>query len=246
MGAGNQVISSTRGFSGTTGDFSDNVAIGDGSIQATASTAYDHLFMGNATWMSRSSDDNGFIYSNSFLNTGGNTIALVGSTNGLGRITMQGGVFRWHSYNGTVVAGTNYALTERFEINSSGQIDAQGVYDETTASAANVFVDTDGSLRRSTSSRRYKNSIETLTITEDQFKSLRPVSYVSKMDSLEYFGYIAEEVDSIGFTQLVTYDSNGQPDALQYGQFTAVNTAIIQKLLVRIEELEARIEALEQ
>ncbi len=36
----------------------------------------------------------------------------------------------------------------------------QGVYDNTTASAENVFVDTDGSLLRSTSSERFKDIIE--------------------------------------------------------------------------------------
>jgi hypothetical protein len=128
---------------------------------------------------------------------------------------------------------------------TNGYINIQGIYNETTASAANVFVDTDGSLRRSTSSRRYKDSIQTLTISEDVFKQIRPVSYKSKTDSLQYFGYIAEEIDSIGLKQLVTYDTNGNPDALQYGQFTAVNTAMIQKLLTRIEELEARITELE-
>jgi hypothetical protein len=43
---------------------------------------------------------------------------------------------------------------------SNGYVDAPGVYAETTASAANVYVHTDGSLQRSTSAARYKRDIE--------------------------------------------------------------------------------------
>lgn len=47
---------------------------------------------------------------------------------------------------------------------SNGYLDAPGVYAETTASAANVFVATDGSLRRSTSAAKYKRDIEPINM----------------------------------------------------------------------------------
>lgn len=141
--------------------------------------------------------------------------------------------------------------TERLNVsNANGYINIQGVYDETDASAANVFVASDGSLRRSTSSLRYKKDVETLSISDSVFSLLRPVRYASKKDTtenpLKYIGFIAEEVDSIGIKELVVYNEEGDPDALQYGQFTALNTLIIQRLMTKIQELEARIEELEQ
>jgi hypothetical protein len=144
-----------------------------------------------------------------------------------------------------VVSTFSGSLAERFRVGHSGIITSLATYNNTTASAANMFVDASGNFFRSTSSRRYKDSIETLFISEDVFKQIRPVSYKSKTDSLQYFGYIAEEIDSIGLKELVTYDTSGNPDALQYGQFTAVNTAMIQKLITRIEELEARVKEFE-
>ena len=56
------------------------------------------------------------------------------------------------------------AATERLVIASDGKVDIQGVYDETTASAENVFVATDGSLRRSTSSEKLKDILEPISI----------------------------------------------------------------------------------
>lgn len=57
------------------------------------------------------------------------------------------------------------SASNHIEINGSGQINIQGVYDETTASAANVFVDTDGSLRRSTAVNPVESGATVPTIT---------------------------------------------------------------------------------
>ena len=110
-----------------------------------------------------------------------------------------------------------------------------------------MYIDpTSGLMYRSTSSRRYKNRIKDYDIDYDTFSKIRPVTYGSKSDSTNrmHIGYIAEEIDEIGLTELVDYDAEGNPDALHYGQFTALNTAMIQKLILRIEELESTIEKL--
>lgn len=121
---------SAGAISGTTGTFSGNVTTGDGSgnesliINGGANSIRDLQFQTNGVnrWVFRTNGD-----AESGSNTGSNfeIIPLNDAGSSL---------------------GTALNITR-----SNGQIDAPGVYSETTTSAPNVFVDTDGSLRRSTS-----------------------------------------------------------------------------------------------
>ena len=86
-------------------------------------------------------------------------------------------------------------------IDTSG-IQSQGVYDTTTANAANTHVASDGRLKRSTSARKYKRDIEGLDDQRrDAALQLRPVWYRSscKDDNQDwsYYGLIAEEVATV-------------------------------------------------
>lgn len=130
---------------------------------------------------------------------------------------------------------------------STGYLNIPGVYAETDAGAANIFVDTDGSIRRSTSSLRYKTSITSMTYGLEEVLKLRPVTYESKReeDTKRYGGLIAEEVDAAGLKEFVGYDTDGQPDSLHYGHMVSLcikaiqdQQRIIDDLILRIEELE--------
>ena len=76
----------------------------------------------------------------------------------------------------------------------------------TTASAANMFIDsTTGAMQRSTSSRRYKDEIADLGQEYGlaAIRKLRPVTFVGKTDprgslgKWRHFGFIAEEMDEV-------------------------------------------------
>jgi hypothetical protein len=73
----------------------------------------------------------------------------------------------------------------------------QGAYAATTGSDANMYVNSNGKIMRSTSSARYKRDISDLEINTDNIYKLRPVSYTSKNDGKRYFGLIAEEVATV-------------------------------------------------
>ena len=114
----------------------------------------------------------------------------------------------------------------------------------TISSAANCHISNDGRIFRSISSIKYKKEIETLQVDLEIYKKLRPVTYKSKIQEdgdRKFIGYIAEEIDEIGYTELVQYDKDGNPDGLSYSNFTSLNTAVIQTLLKRIEDLESRL-----
>ena len=82
----------------------------------------------------------------------------------------------------------------------AGKIASLGSYNDTTASAANVFIASNGDIQRSTSSIRYKTNVETLEqgYADNVIFNARPVWYRSLCEadngSWSYYGLIAEEV----------------------------------------------------
>ena len=123
---------------------------------------------------------------------------------------------------------------------------AQPIYDKTTSNGANVNVHSDGALRRSTSSLRYKNTINDATHGLTELLALRPVTYKSNSDGDTIFGgLIAEEVHDAGLTEFVQYNTNDEPDALAYGNMVSLCIKAIQELKTELDAAKARIAALE-
>lgn len=132
-----------------------------------------------------------------------------------------------------------------------------------------VFADT-GAIN--TSDRRKKNSIQyDLTVYEELFYRLKPVRY--RMDNGKsgrfHTGFIAQDIEEAmeeigldsgefaGFIKSPVYErekENGEPDtesavtdyrySLRYGEFIALNTYMIQKLMNRVAALERELEEL--
>ena len=133
-----------------------------------------------------------------------NSRLLLTTTSGLYTDKVQG-------YSGGSVAldmnaANNVTVTtqnvERLRVNSSGGIVALGPYNNTTASAPNMVVASDGTFQRSTSSSKYKTAVETLdTAMADAVLQLRPVWYRSMCEGdrpdWSWYGLIAEEVAAI-------------------------------------------------
>lgn len=135
--------------------------------------------------------------------------------------------------------GSDTNIDARFEAKGTGTLRSESSYTNTTASAANVFINSSGQFLRSTSSLRYKTNVTNYGRGLDDLLKLRPVSYKGKDQrdgDTVFAGLIAEEVDSAGLTEYVVYDEDGRPDALHYSQMVAL-------LINAIKELNAKIEA---
>jgi hypothetical protein len=139
----------------------------------------------------------------------------------------------------------------------------------TTGSAANVYIAGNNTMYRSTSSAKYKTDIETL---EDDYADvvfrLRPVWYRSLSpddpDEWSYYGLIAEEVAEVD-PRLVHYGPSTdcqcepddddhvehvlscltEPEGVQYDRLVPHLISVVQRQSTTIQELTARIEALE-
>ena len=171
---------------------------------------------------------------------GTNTVAAISvdsdagsQTNGLMAFATSG------STRMTIDSGGNVLAT-------SGTIGGLGSYNNTTGSAANVHILSSGVLVRSTSSSRYKNTINDATHGLTELLTLRPVTYKGNSDGDTVFGgLIAEEVHDSGLTEFVQYNDADEPDSLAYGNMVSLCIKAIQEQQATITALEARIAALE-
>lgn len=191
------------------------------------------------------------------LDSSGNLLHGTTTSSGTG-ITVANDVwFQKSGYNDWKLTHYNGGFyfnngTDRVVINSSGSLNATGglqslgVYNNTTGTGANLVVDSAGGFARSTSSMRYKNTITDAVHGLTELLALRPVTYKGNNNGDAIFGgLIAEEVHDAGLTEFVTYNDDGEPDALAYGNMVSLCIKAIQEQQATIQELEARIAALE-
>jgi len=145
------------------------------------------------------------------------------------------------------LATQNSATTQLLAVRSDGYIltglASASPYNLTTASAANLFVQTDGGLYRSTSALKYKQDIRDLELID--ISKFRPIRYKSKCEgddqTKDHIGIIADEVDQAGIKELVTYGANGEVEGFQYERLTVVLLKAIQEQQAIIEQLKQKV-----
>lgn len=248
--AGNGWVGTSTAGTGAGGYIAMNPAGGGAGVRAYFTTT--GVGIGTSTPNSSLEISGGNIYvsgSGTFLsNVGANRSAI--STVGLAAA-------------GTTTTSVSYAITTYdsagtflFYIRSDGGLITNGAKTEspagtgaTTASAANMYVAASAGssqILRSTSSLRYKNSVENATYGLTEVMQLRPVTYKGNNDGDKIFGgFIAEEVHDVGLAPFVVYDESNRPDALAYGNMVSLLTKAIQEQQAMIEDLKARIAVLE-
>ncbi len=101
------------------------------------------------------------------------------------------------------------------------------------------------------SSLRYKNILEGLS-EEEALKILRvdAVRYQYKKERIDdggkvHSGVIAEQVDEIGITDVITYDDQGRPDSVDYSKFVPYLIKLAQVQQEEIDRLRSRLDELE-
>ena len=166
---------------------------------------------------------------------------LVGKITSDGRLTVKGSTSNGSTYTAYM---TNSSDTELFGVRTDGLFEtglaANSPYNLTTANAANVHIDSQGWMYRSTSSLKYKTDVQDATHGLEKVMALRPVTYKGKNDGDTVFGgLIAEEVHEAGLTEFVQYAEDGTPDALSYGQMVSLAFKAIQELKAEFDAYKA-------
>lgn len=184
--------------------------------------------------------------------TGGNT-PLLFVTNGVerARVAGDGGVYVGAASGGSGLPGIMHTLGYNCRPGYFGAFTANTFLIDWTGASADLWINTTnvGTLQF-TSDRRVKHSIEPLGSVLDALMRLRPVSYrfadigVFRDDGATRWGFIADEVQA-EFPAAVT----GQPDAVDDAGNVApqsiVDRPLIAVLVKAVQELTARVEALE-
>jgi hypothetical protein len=124
-----------------------------------------------------------------------------------------------------------------------------GIRGRTTgvADAVTVLVDSAGQLGTASSSRRYKENIQSLNDVSKPFMQLNPVAFNYKSDASHtcQYGLIAEEVEQL-FPELVVYNKEGEVETVKYHLLYALLIKMIQENRTLALENRALIEQLQQ
>ena len=243
-----RVDTSGRLLVGTSNSSNNSLLQIKANAGSTTSYAYLSLQRGSAPG---TNDDLAYI---DFTDSSGNPGAWI-------QARRDGGTWTGGSSHPTFLAFSTTAdsassPTERWRIDSQGtlrgvsnaSIVAPAVYLTTTANAANINVSATGLFARSTSSLKYKENVQNATHGLTELLQLRPVTYTGKTEadgSKVFGGLIAEEVDAVGLSEFVQYSEDGSPDALAYGNMVSLCVKAIQEQQAVIEELKAKVAALE-
>jgi hypothetical protein len=186
---------------------------------------------------------------------------------GDGNATAPGFTFENDTDNGMYRRGTNSigfsaAGVEAFYITAAG-IPTFPVVANTAAAAFNVSMNANGAIFKTSSSIRTKTDVEDLDYasSENFIRMARPVWYrsLNAIDRTDwsFIGLIAEEVDQIE-PRFVAYsadetDENGfpvegatlVPETVDYARMVVPLIQVVQKLLERVNLLEAQVIALQ-
>jgi FtsZ-binding cell division protein ZapB len=92
------------------------------------------------------------------------------------------------------------------------------------------------------SSRRFKYNIKPLVDDFTLILKAQPKTYTRKINPNKWeYGYIAEEMDSLGLKKLVEYDTTGTPDGFNYVKMILYVTEVLKIHQTEVEKLHAEI-----
>jgi hypothetical protein len=178
---------------------------------------------------------------NTFIGAGAGTAVTTGYNNTiLGRYSGNGGGLDIRTASNHIVLSDGDGNPRAWFRGSDGLLFCPAMYAVTSGNSANVVVNSDGGVLRSTSALKYKQDIRNLESID--INKFRPIRYKSKCEgddqTKDFIGFIADEVDAAGIKELVQYGTDGEIEGFSYDRLTAVLVKTIQDLQKRIEILE--------
>ena len=224
-GDANVYIGRLAGFTGTTARL--NTFVGD-EAGGLITTGASNTFIGNDSGYGITTGSKNTIIGSYGGNSGGLDIRTASNY-----IVLSDG-----DGNPRLYIDSNGGITQSA---TGATIVSVGVYNQTSASASNLGVASNGVIYRSTSALKYKQNIRDLE--ERDISLLRPVRYKSKCEgddqTKDHLGLIADEAADAGFEELVTRGADGEVEGFQYERLTVVLLKELQMLRARVAQLES-------
>jgi hypothetical protein len=121
------------------------------------------------------------------------------------------------------------------------------IYNQLSSNGTQVFVNSNGKLGTTPSSRRFKDNIKPMAEASDVILALKPVTFHYKKDpaGIPQFGLVAEDVEAVN-PDLVVRDKEGQANSVRY---EAINAMLLNEFLKahrKLAEQEATITELKK
>jgi hypothetical protein len=118
------------------------------------------------------------------------------------------------------------------------------IWNQPSPGGTTVFVNTDGKLGTTLSSRRFKEKIEPMGKGSEAILALQPVTFRYKKEfdptKAAQFGLVAEDVEKVN-SDLVVHDKEGKPCSVRYDQVNAMLLNEFLKEHHKVEEQDTRI-----
>jgi hypothetical protein len=141
---------------------------------------------------------------------------------------------------------TTGTINRSVSTTGSGRFGAAWDNNITTTRRA-VWMEADGTLGHTASSRRYKNNERPLVADLDELLKLQPTTFDYLEGGATDSGLIAEDLDKIGGAQFcVDYNTDGTVEGIHYDRLTVLLLALAQRQQAELSALTARLDALEQ
>jgi hypothetical protein len=126
------------------------------------------------------------------------------------------------------------------------------VYSTPISGGRTVLVSSGNTLGTSTSSRRFKEDMSALPYSPADILKMNPILFRYRADHVEpdadrpmEVGLIAEELDELGFEELIFRGKEGQPDGIAYEKIAVALLKVCQDQQTQLDALSARLDALE-
>lgn len=225
-----------------------------------------------------------YMTSTATLNIGSN--ATLGSTylniqnvNLTGELGMtSSGIIRGSSTEvhivGRLNSSHNYGHLRVTSTTNGGFIQSESIVEQTTTASANIYIQSSGHIKMTSSSIRYKINIEEQPIEKSkQLLGIVPKTWHDKIDSERYANYltrkengevvddsewqqcspirrigglIAEEVEQAGLKEFVFYEDDGvTPQGLMYDRIWTLLIPIVKEHENKLDEMQRKIDELQ-
>ena len=208
---------------------------------AALNDAYGYQALFNLT----SGANNVAIGANALRNlTTGNVNLAVGSPAGINFTSGDFNIFLGSDAGSGVTTASNVICIGAAGNNVSGSCFIDHIFNGTSSGGVGVFVNSNGRLGTSTSSRRFKENIKPMGKASEAILQLKPVSFRYKTeldaDRIPQFGLVAEEVEKVN-PDLIVRDKDGKPYSVRYEQVNAMLLNEFLKEHKKVQELEATV-----
>ena len=178
-----------------------------------------------------------------FSNTTGASNTAIGNNALANSATGSGNIGLGDSAGSNVTTASNVICIGSPGLNGTNNGCFIGnIFGATASNGAAVFINSNGELGTSNSSRRFKDDIKPMDTASETLFELKPVSFRYKKEidptGISQLGLVAEDVEKVN-PDLVVRDKEGKPLTVRYEQINAMLLNEFLKEHRKVQELEA-------